>query len=221
MDNASIVSKQVKKATSVVVEESEEDKKQAKPQWHAELLLALSFGFVGFCFSGLHVHIFSMMASFNIADKIAVASAALIGPCQVISRFSDMILGRHITPVGLGILSILCMLTGISCLLITAYTGAYQIYQPIFLFAIFFGFGQGLTNIVRGSIPLYLFGNIRYGAITGRINSIRILMTAIAPITFAMVIKHFGAEYVILLMGLCLLTSIYLLYYVQRHWKSI
>lgn len=59
-------------------------------------------------------------------------------------------------------------------------------------FAILFGFGSGLTSIVQGSLPLYLFGSDGYGALLGRISAARLLASALAPFIFAYLMTQVG-----------------------------
>jgi len=183
-----------------------------KEQYKTELLLALSFGGVAFCTSGLHIHLFTMMKALSIHDALAVLAGSLIGPFQIVSLVMDMFLARRITPILLGTISIILMVCGLLFLLSASIMSSYT----ALLFAMFFGLGQGLTYIVRGSIPLYLFGDNHYGAITGRINGIRIIMTAIAPFSVALLLDHVEIEWVILLLSLCMAASLWLLVYLRN-----
>ena len=62
------------------------------------------------------------------------------------------------------------------------------------VFALVFGAGQGLSYIVRGVLPLTLFGANGYGARTGRINSVRLFVSAGAPFLAAAIFERFGAQ---------------------------
>jgi hypothetical protein len=53
------------------------------------------------------------------------------------------------------------------------------------LFAALFGVGQGLASIVRGTVPLVLFGRDGYAARLGRLAMLRIFAAAGAPFVFA------------------------------------
>ncbi len=176
-------------------------------QWKTELLLALSFGGVAFCVNGLQIHIFSIMKMLTVEHGLAVLAGSLIGPFQVVSRLIDICLSSRITPIFLGALSTICMLCGLFFLVSASMISGYA----VLLFAIFFGMGQGLTNIVRGSIPFYLFGDKHYGAITGRINGVRIIMTAIAPLSLSMLMNHTSVEVVLMLLSICLSISLWIL----------
>lgn len=180
-------------------------------QWKTELLLALSFGGVAFCVNGLQIHIFSIMELLRVEHALAVLAGSLVGPFQVVSRVMDIFLSRRITPVFLGVISIVCMMCGLLFLVAVSVANSYS----VLLFAVFFGMGQGLTNIVRGSIPFYLFGSSQYGAITGRINGVRIIMTAMAPVSLSMLMNHASVEIVIIILSVCMMLSLWVLVRLQ------
>ena len=179
-----------------------------------EIFIALAFGLAAFCIVGLQIHIFAIFGQLEVNEKIAIVAGSLIGPFQVISRLTDMILGRYINAYQLGLISLSAMALGLLFMLLT------QTISPstAFLFAVFFGVGQGLTNIVRGALPLQLFGALNYGAITGRMNRIRLFMTAIAPISFAFMLEAIGVKYLlILLLSACLMSYVLLKLATERH----
>ncbi|MCB1460705.1 MAG: MFS transporter, partial [Nitratireductor sp.] len=64
-------------------------------------------------------------------------------------------------------------------------------------FAAFFGTGQGLAHIIRGAIPLAIFGADGYGRLTGNLGFFRILVTACAPVTIAAVSDAVGNRWAI------------------------
>ena len=179
-----------------------------------ELFIALAFGLSAFCIVGLQIHIFAILGHLEVSEKIAIIAGSLIGPFQVISRLTDMLLGRFITAYQLGLISIGAMAAGLLLMMLTQVISPYT----AFLFAAFFGMGQGLTNIVRGALPLHLFGALNYGVITGKMNRIRLFMTAIAPISFAVMLDTIGVQYLLIcLIFSCLMGVLLLKLATQRH----
>jgi hypothetical protein len=60
-----------------------------------------------------------------------------------------------------------------------------------------------LTSIVRGTVPLILFGPTGFAARLGKLASVRMVMAAIAPFGIAMLIDTWSASAALLAM-LCL-----------------
>jgi Na+-translocating ferredoxin:NAD+ oxidoreductase RnfD subunit len=53
------------------------------------------------------------------------------------------------------------------------------------LFAVLFGFSNGVVTIVRGTVPAELFGRAGYGRTLGNLAAPALIARAIAPLAFA------------------------------------
>lgn len=157
---------------------------QHRVQW----LLAFALGVGAFAIAAIQIHLFGLLAGLGVSTQQAVIIGVLIGPAQVAARVMELVLGKYVNPVVTGVFSLAMMTVGILCLFFTPNA---SVLLPVF--AIFFGIGQGLTYIVRGVIPLHLFGEIGYGALTGRLNGVRMILTAAAPLSFALLIEQGGS----------------------------
>ena len=149
--------------------------------------LAIALGVGAFAIAALQIHLFTILEKLNIQSTVAVAIGALVGPSQVFARVLDMLFGRQFSPILLGVISFGLMVLGIVGMLLST-----DLPQSIWLFAIGFGAGQGLSYIVRGAVPLYLFGVKQYGYLTGQLNGIRMIFTAVAPFSFAFLMQAWG-----------------------------
>jgi hypothetical protein len=72
-------------------------------------------------------------------------------------------------------------------------------------FTLAMGASQGVITIVRGAVPLALFGVKGYGAVTGVIATPVLIVSAASPTVFAWIVDHWGwhAGRVSLLIGCC------------------
>lgn len=62
------------------------------------------------------------------------------------------------------------------------------------LFSTLFGIGGGLSSIVRGTVPLALFGSDGYAARLGQLAAIRTVLSAGAPFLFAAGVAALGTD---------------------------
>lgn len=149
-------------------------------------LMGLGFALEGFVLSALLVHMVPLLTAVGLGAS-AVLVGTLFGPAQVFSRFINMLAGRGLSPLMLAVISATLLVAGLTMLLATApwFAGAV-------VFAIVFGLGSGLTSIVQGALPLALFGSEGYGALLGRISAIRLIVSALAPFIFSMLMAHVG-----------------------------
>ena len=84
------------------------------------------------------------------------------------------------------------------------------------VFAIVFGLSQGLSSIVRGTIPLVLFGRIGYGARLGKISAISVAVKSCAPFVFALLIENTGPAVAFGSAGVLAVVSLLVLRFVPR-----
>ena len=153
----------------------------------AMVLLGVSFCGGAVAITASQLHLPGILAALGYEAGAAALIGALIGPFQVAARLVEMIFGRNRTPLFTGIASTVLMAGGLTILLFAGLSSAAAI-----SFAAFYGAGQGLTYIVRGAIPLHLFGPVGYGRITGRLNSVRLIFSALAPFGFAWCVDWLG-----------------------------
>ncbi|MDP1092215.1 MFS transporter, partial [Klebsiella pneumoniae] len=85
-----------------------------------------------------------------------------------------------LSPVVLAVIAATLMPLGLLVLALTAPSVA-----GAMAFAILFGLGNGLLSIVSGTLPLHLFGSEGYGRLQGRVNSARLVVSAVAPFALA------------------------------------
>ncbi len=82
-------------------------------------------------------------------------------------------------------------------------------------FAIFFGLGNGILTIARGTLPLAIFGPKDYGYRLGLIGAPARMAQAMAPLAFGLLIDLIGIKVLIVssalslsaLAALCLVSS--------------
>ena len=73
-------------------------------------------------------------------------------------------------------------------------------------FTLLFGIANGLVTIMRGAVPLALFGVRGYGEVLGILATPYLLLAVIAPAAFALLVERYGycvAHATMLVAGLC------------------
>lgn len=151
------------------------------------ILVGTVFSLMAIPITVMQTHFLGLMSGFGIEMTSAIALGALIGPSQVGSRIIEITLSKKITPIISGIFSTFIMSLGILAL----YFSGYEILLATF-FVVLYGAGQGLTDIIRGSIPLYLFGKDNLGKTIGGINLYRNIIVSLVPFGFAFFMETFG-----------------------------
>jgi hypothetical protein len=154
----------------------------------AFLLVVSGFSLSGFVLSALLVHMMPVLTALGFG-----ASAALIGmvfgPAQVLGRVGNIVFGRDIPPIALAVISSALLPAALLVLLV----GESALVNGV-LFAVLFGLGSGLVSIVRGTVPLALFGPEGYGERLGQITAVRLVLTSVAPFAFALGLERIGVH---------------------------
>lgn len=154
---------------------------------NAFALLALSFSLQGFVVSAMSVHMLTLLQGLGLSAAVAVVIGAMVGPSQVAGRLVEMLFGTSLDPVTTAWTSAALMPVGFVLLMFGGTTAALA-----GLFAVAYGISMGLSSIVRGTVPLKLFGPAGYGAMLGKLSAPGLVVKAAAPLLFAVLVERAG-----------------------------
>ncbi len=169
----------------------------------ARTLAIVLFGIVtsasAFVFGAMAVHLPAVLQASGLAAAAAVTLASLKGVFQVGGRLAEILFGGRLHAIDLGRMSIVLMPLSFAVLLLGGAN-----YIAALTFIVLFGVSNGLVTIVRGAVPLALFGTQGYGAILGILATPYLLLNAVAPAVFAVMLDLWGygvAEAAVLAVG--------------------
>ncbi|MCA2012712.1 MFS transporter [Cereibacter sphaeroides] len=128
-----------------------------------------------------------VMAAVGLSQGTAVAAGALMGPSQVGARVLEMLFAKNRHPMATALFAMSCLVASVLVLLLAPVGMA-----SASVFAVLFGVGQGLATMVRGTVPLALFGLKGYATRLGRLASLRSLVAALSPFAMAASMASFG-----------------------------
>ena len=153
-----------------------------------------------FVFGALAVHLPGILQSTGLAAGAAVSLAAIKGVAQVGGRIWEILFAKKLAPLDVGRIAV--ALLPVSFLLLLSAGASFTM---ALAFTIVLGVSNGLVTIVRGAVPLYLFGTAGYGTILGILATPYLILNAIAPAIFAAIVDAAGyavGEIVLLAMAL-------------------
>lgn len=117
---------------------------------------------------------------------LAVTLGTLFGPAQVGARLVDRLFGSSYHPIWTMIASCSLMAIGLTML-----TGGFPI---LMLTVLLYGAGYGIFWIGRGTLPLALFGPLRFPRLMGKLAFPSLIVQALAPSIGAYMIEVNGAN---------------------------
>ncbi len=160
-------------------------------------LLAFVFAAAWFVTGAMASHLPALLERAGSTPVEAVAAASLVGPAQVAARLAEFVILRRIHPlVSARIAATLHPLGAVLFAVIGAPAAA--------AFAIFYGAGNGLLTIARGTVPLAVFGPHGYGERTGLLGAPARAAQAFAPLLFGLLLDVMGLWVIAVSAALCL-----------------
>lgn len=150
------------------------------------VLVATLFTLMGFVSTSIATHLPALLQAAGITLAAAVALAALAGPSQVAARLIELGFLSRYSPLLAARLATLGHPLGAVLLLIGGAGWALP-------FVVIHGLGNGLLTIVRGTLPLALFGAGGYGARQGWISLPARLLGALSPWLMGLALERWGA----------------------------
>jgi MFS family permease len=155
----------------------------ATPPRFAMPLLAFVFAATWTVTGAMAAHLPRMLELAGATAAGAIAAATLVGPAQVGARLLEFVLARRMHPVVSGRLATLGHPLGAAALV--AFGG---IAAPVF--TVLHGMGNGVLTIVKGTIPLAVFGPAGYGARQGWLSAPSRFLQALAPLVFGLLLER-------------------------------
>ncbi|MFN7481479.1 MAG: MFS transporter [Betaproteobacteria bacterium] len=149
------------------------------------VLVALLFVCLGFVSTSVATHLPALLMALGVPLAGAVALAALAGPAQVTARLAELGLLSRFSPLLAARLAAAGHPAAVVAALLLGPAGALP-------FVLLHGLGNGLLTIVRGTLPLALFGSAGYGARQGVIALPGRLVGAASPFLLGWVLEHHG-----------------------------
>jgi len=153
----------------------------------AMVLFALIMSLNGFVFGVISVQLVPLLEAAGLATAAAVWVASMKGVAQFGGRVVEIVFGRNLRAITVGRFAV-----GIlppSLLLLLFGTGSLPM---IVAFTLLMGASQGVITIVRGAVPLALFGAKGYGAVLGAIATPVLVVNAASPTAFAWIVDRWG-----------------------------
>ncbi len=171
---------------------------------YAFVLVAAGLTVASVIMTVISVHILTLMQARGLTLAAAVSFGALIGPSQVGARVLQAAFGRRRHPIWSFLVSAILVAAGLCMLLGPS--------SVIGVGLVLYGSGSGIRSILRGTLPLALFGREGYAVLMGRLAMPSLVAQAASPSIGALLVEHLGADLTIsVLVGAALFNTLLVL----------
>jgi MFS family permease len=176
------------------------------------VLFAVTMSLNGFVFGVVSVQLVPLLEAAGLTTATAVWVASTKGFAQFAGRVIEIVFARNVRALSVARISLGVLPVSLVLLLLAAGD-----FAALLVFTLLMGGSQGVITIVRGAVPLALFGSQGYGTVLGLIATPILIVNAAAPTLFALLIGWIGwagAEIALLICA----TSAWLLMEVMSRW---
>ena len=132
------------------------------------------------------VHLLIFLQARGVDFTTAVTLGTIFGPAQVGARLVERIFGNRYHPIWTMVAS--CSLMAIGLLLL------YGAIPALVLVILLYGAGYGISWVGRGTLPLALFGPVRFPRLMGKLAFPSLIIQALAPSAGALLLEAKGAQ---------------------------
>lgn len=146
-------------------------------------LLAVNFTLAAVILTAVTVQLIQVLLAKGLSLHTAIGIGTLIGPSQVGVRLLDVVLPRK-HPVWTTLFS--CILTFLGLVLLEMGPAMAS------LAVIFYAVGNGMRSVLKGTLPLELFGPEHYPVVLGRLARPALIAQAATPLAGGYLMEHFG-----------------------------
>jgi len=150
-------------------------------------LFALVMSLNGFVFGVVTVQLVPLLEAAGLATAAAVWVASMKGFAQFGGRLVEIFFGRNLHAMTVARIAIGVLPASFLLLLLAGGN-----FQAILAFTLLMGASQGVITIVRGAVPLALFGATGYGTVLGLIATPILIVNAASPTLFALILDRWG-----------------------------
>jgi MFS family permease len=149
-------------------------------------LLALVLSIAAGIGSIVVVHLLIFLQARGVDFATAVSLGTIFGPAQVGARVVESLFGKRYHPIWTMIASCTLMAAGLLLL--------FGAVPALILVILLYGAGYGISWIGRGTLPLALFGPVRFPRLMGKLAFPSLIVQALAPSAGALLLEAKGAD---------------------------
>ena len=148
-------------------------------------MVALVLTLASIIWSAVSVNLLTLLRGLGLPAHTAVALGAALGPSQVGARLLELFMARLVAPAWEMVVSTLLVAAGLYLLSASPGVAAAGV--------VLYGAGTGLRSILRGTLPLALFGAEGYALLMGRLAFPVLVAQSAAPSLAAILLDRVGA----------------------------
>jgi MFS family permease len=171
-------------------------------------LLLANFTIGAIITTGVVVHLIDILGAKQIEMSTILVIVAFLGPSQSAARTLELLIANR-SAVEMAFISTFAMLLGIGLLFFHPSLATIGI--------IIFGVGNGMRSVLRGTLPLAIYGPDHYPLVIGRLARLPLIAQAAAPFIGGFMIQQFGTTIYLGVLCALLLINLILIWNIKSY----
>lgn len=147
------------------------------------LLISANFTIGSLITTAIVIHLIDILVHSKIEMTTVLTIIAFLGPSQAAARVIELVMGKR-TAIEMSFISTFLMLLGIILIFTNNSTAIFGV--------IFFGIGNGMRSVLRGTLPFEIYGQNQYPLLIGKLARLPLFAQAAAPFIGGLLIQQFG-----------------------------
>ncbi|MBB2950809.1 MFS transporter [Sphingobacterium sp. JUb56] len=170
-------------------------------------LLSANFTLGSVISSTVIIYLIEILLHGRIEMSMVLVIIAFLGPSQAMARVIELIIGKR-TAIEMSFISTIIIFLGMVLIFIS----------PILAIpgVIVFGIGNGMRSVLRGTLPLSVYGRDNYALIIGRLARMPLLAQATAPFLGGYLIQQFGMVFFLCVISFMAIINIFLIALIKQ-----
>ncbi len=170
-------------------------------------LLSLNFTLGSMITTAVIIHLIDILLNSKIEMSTVLTIIAFLGPSQSIARVIELMIGKR-TAIEMSFISTGSIFFGTLLIFMSEKTAIPGV--------ILFGIGNGMRSVLRGTLPLSVFGKDCYALIMGRLGRMPLVAQALAPFLGGLLIQQFGMTSFFGVVGALAIVNIFLVVLIKQ-----
>ncbi|RAJ05462.1 hypothetical protein LX64_02620 [Chitinophaga skermanii] len=170
-------------------------------------LLLTSFTIGALMTTAIIVHLIDIVSTKKIDMQQVLFIVAFLGPSQSAARMFELFLPK-MSAIEIAIISSCSMLLGVILIFFTP--------GITLLGVILFGVGNGMRSVLRGTLPLAIFGKSHYALIIGKLARMPLILQACAPFIGGFLMQQFGVHIFLSILAGLGLVNILITFFIKQ-----
>ncbi|MDR2269619.1 MAG: hypothetical protein LBF27_01830 [Sphingobacterium sp.] len=172
------------------------------------LLLSVNFIIGAVINTMIVIHLFDILTHNQIDTVSIVHIVAFLGPSQAAARILELLIGKR-TAIEMSMISAFTMLFGIVFIF-----GNTQI---AIVGVMLFGIGNGMRSVLRGTLPLTIYGKDQYSLVIGKLGRMPLFAQAGAPFLSGFILQQFDMSIFLCLIFILGITNIVVVFLIKNN----